>query len=145
MDYLFLTDIYEPRDNELLLEIKGGIVANEEVDVYVTSEKSIKGSPVSIDREDPYYQIFFENYVAYHVLNESFAGFDPNDNFVETGSNRLRIFTKSGYMEYILKETFANDIFPNEMKHYGLYTENHVVHIIAFKDPVIEMKIPERS
>jgi hypothetical protein len=142
IDALFLTDIYEPRKNSLLLEVKGSVIADEGTDVYITSEKSLKGHRVSIDEKAPYFVIFFENYVAYHVLNESFSTPDPNDEFIKIGHNRLRVFTKSGYMEYILKETIANDIFPNEMKHYGLYTEHHVIHIITFKDPIIEMKIP---
>ncbi|SMD00322.1 hypothetical protein SAMN04488101_10820 [Pedobacter nyackensis] len=123
IDTLFLTDIYEPRKNSLLLEVKGSVVADEETEVYV---------------------ILFKNYIAYHVLNENFSVPDPNDEFIKIGHNRLRLFTKSGYMEYILKETLANDMFPNEMKHYGLYTEHHVIHIIAFKDPIIEMKVPNR-
>lgn len=144
IDFLFLTNIYEPGDNELLLEVKGGLVANEERDVYVTAEKSIKAHSVSIDNEAPYYSLFFDNYVAYQVLNESFAAGSEKDVYEMVGPRRrLVVFSESGYMDYILKETFADDIFPGEMKHYGIFTEDHVVHVIAFKDPLIEMKMPE--
>lgn len=108
IDYLFLTDIYEPDENELLLQVKGAVVADAETEVYVTAEKTIRANALSIDRNAPCFEIYFENYVAYHVLNESFSGSAPDDQFEKVGFCRFRVFSRSEYMEYILKTTFAD-------------------------------------
>jgi hypothetical protein len=142
-DHLFLTNIYEPNDNSLLLQVKGSVTAEQETDVYVTAEKSIRARAVSIDENAPYYEIYFKHYVSYHVLNESYAGFSEKNLPDLIGFGRIRVFTTSGYMDYILKETFANQIFPGELKHYAVYTEDHVVHVISPYDPVIEMEMPK--
>lgn len=142
IENLFLTDIYEPGSNKLLIQVKGSVVADKETEVYATAGKSIWAKLISIDEEAPFYEIYFESYVSYHVLNEGFSGYDPDDESETTGFGKFHVFSKSGYMDQIRKSSIADQIFPGEMKHYGLFTENHIIHIIAFKEPEIEMCMP---
>lgn len=76
----------------------------------------------------------------YTVINESYANSNPNDEYVSGDYGTFCIFQKSSYMDFILKETFANDIYPTELKHYGLFAANHIVHIISLHEPKIELK-----
>lgn len=73
----------------------------------------------------------------YTVINESYANSNPN---VSGDYGTFCIFQKSSYMDFILKETFANDIYPTELKHYGLFAANHIVHIISLHEAKIELK-----
>ena len=44
IEFLFLTDLYEPRNNELLIRVKGSIVADEETEAYTEGGTSISQS-----------------------------------------------------------------------------------------------------
>lgn len=82
----------------------------------------------------------FNEYVSYHVMNESYANSNPKDEYFSGNYGTFCIFQKSNYMDFILKETFANQIYPTELKHYGLFAANHIVHIISIHEPKIELK-----
>ena len=124
---LFLTKLYEPTDNSLEIEVRESFTSPLSTDVIV-GEKTIKECSFNIS---------FINYVAYQVLNESFYSFIDNENYVAGKYSTFCIFSESSYLDFILKETYAHEIFPKELRHYGLYCQNHVIHIIALNEPVI--------
>lgn len=139
---VFLTTIFEPNDNELLLEVKKSITSNVEVEVKV-GDKILSGCrAVSIDESGTYFTISFKNYVSYHVINESYANSNPTDEYDCGDYATFCIFHKSSYMEFILDQTFANDMYPGELVHYGLFAENHIVHVISMNEPKIEIQQP---
>ncbi len=136
---VFLTKIYEPNENELLLEVKKSITSDFEVDVQV-GNKVLSGKRVSTDESGSYFTISFDNYVSYHVINESYANSNPKDEYVFGDFGTFRIFQKSKYMDFILNQTFANEIAQGELVHYGLFAESHIVHIISMHEPKIEIQ-----
>lgn len=137
---IFLTNSYEPEDNKLLLEVKNSTTSNVEVDVQI-GDKQLSGcKEITIDETGTFFTIMFNDYISYHVINESYANSNPKDEYVSGDYGTFCIFQKSSYMDFILKETFANDIYPTELKHYGLFAANHIVHIISMDEPKIELK-----
>lgn len=137
---IFLTNLYEPEDNKLLLEVKNSTTSNVEVDVQI-GDKQLSGcKEITIDETGTFFTIMFNDYISYHVINESYANSNPKDEYVSGDYGTFCIFQKSSYMDFILKETFANDIYPTELKHYGLFAANHIVHIISMDEPKIELK-----
>ena len=137
---VFLTNLYEPEDNKLLLEVKNSTTSNFEVNVQI-GDKQLSGcKEITIDETGTFFTILFNDYVSYHVINESYTNSNPNDEYVSGDYGTFCIFEKSSYMDFILKETFANDIYPTELKHYGLFAANHIVHIISLHEPKIELK-----
>jgi hypothetical protein len=72
------------------------------------------------------------------VINESYDNSNPTDEYVYGDYRTFCIFQKSNYMDFILSQTFANEIYPGELIHYGLFAENHIVHIISLHEPKIE-------
>ena len=136
---VFLTNIYEPDDNELFLEVRKSTISDFEVDVAV-GDKLLSGCrEVSIDETGSYFTILFSTYVSYHVINESYANSNPKDEYIPVNFRTFRCFQKSSYMDFILEQTFADVIYPGELMHYGLFAENHVVHIISMQEPKIEL------
>lgn len=134
---LFLTKLYKPTDNSLEIEVGEPFTSPVSTNVVV-GEKTIKDCyKVSVNEYGVSFRISFANYVAYQVLNESFYNFNNNDNYVAGKYSTFCIFSKSSYLDFILKETYANAIHSGELKHYALYCLNHIVHIIAFNEPVI--------
>ncbi|WP_423148127.1 hypothetical protein [Rubrolithibacter danxiaensis] len=134
---LFLTKLHEPSDNSLEIEVRESFTSPLSTDVVV-GEKTIKDCyEVSINEYGTSFNISFINYVAYQVLNESFYSFRENENYVAGKYSTFCIFSESSYLDFVLKETYADEIFPKELRHYGLYCQNHIVHIIALNEPEI--------
>ncbi len=87
---------------------------------------------------DLVYEIVFEHYILYQMRNESFTSLDKYE--VRKG-NWLLIFEKSRLLDhiadyvdhYILDSVYSRD----EIRHYGIYTENHILDVISVKPPAV--------
>lgn len=136
----FLTDIHEPNDNSIFLEIKKSTTSDVVQNIMVGKIGLNEKRRIEVDKKSEYFTIQFDGYVSYHVIEEGFINFQDNKDEYKAGEfSVFRVYSKSSYLDFILKETIANDIFPDEMKHYGLYCMNHVVHIISLTEPKIEL------
>ena len=82
----------------------------------------------------------WEHYVAYCVLNESFAS-PPNDEDVYTGKS-FRIYSKSGFRQYISRSTFATEEYPGPMQHYEVCCQDHVINVISTQPPTVTQTGP---
>ena len=85
---------------------------------------------------DNVFEIVFENYIIYQCRNESYTTYDDRE--IRKG-NYLIIFEKSQLLNYYKDVIFDCD-FDNEKqnrKHYGIYTENHIIDVISNDQPVI--------
>ncbi len=134
--YLFLDRIVEPQDNFLEIYINAGIVSRIAEDVIIGKINIGPARAIKVTNESARYKIFFEQaIVAYNITNESFAPYKEKDAW--TGE-LARGYSKSTYLDYILENTIANSIFPDELKHYGFVCQNHVIDIIAFSAPIVK-------
>jgi hypothetical protein len=134
---LFLTALYEPSDNSLSIEVTESFRSPVPEDVIIGQKVMKDCHKVSVNEYGTSFDIFFINYVAYQVVNESFYNFNDNSNYVAGKYATFCVFSESSYLDFILKETYAHVIFPGELKHYGLYCPNHIIHIISMDEPVI--------
>jgi hypothetical protein len=142
---MYLINFYEPKDNALLLEISECTTSEVREDILIGDKVLSNSHLVSIDKNGTKFNIAFQHYVSYQVMNESYLNFNDWDEY-ETGKyNTFCIFKKSRYMDFILNETIADYIYPGELKHYGLYCHNHVVHIISTIEPRIEIITPPNN
>lgn len=82
------------------------------------------------------YEIIFPTYVAYSVVNESFASVDDSEVF--TG-HLFRSYSKSRFLGYVGVATFASDDFPGKLRHYGVNCLNHFVDIVSATEPIISV------
>ncbi|MFD2873683.1 hypothetical protein ACFS5N_14450 [Mucilaginibacter ximonensis] len=76
------------------------------------------------------YNIHFNNYAAYCVIDESYRK--------QAGDNAalFRTFTQSNYLDFLQLDTTTGDPIA-ELKHYAFYCLNHIIHVAAFEEPVI--------
>lgn len=132
---VFLSNIKEFQENKLVLEVKqsmGDGLPHQE------DKREIQGREEDlIDQSETFFTISFERYVSYHVINESYAKPNPLTEYVAGDYSTFCILPRSTYMNYILQETFANEIHPSELRHYCLFAANHVVQVISMYEPSI--------
>ena len=92
-----------------------------------------KAYPVLIDYNE-IYEITFESYIMYQTRNESFAYLDENSKVL---GEYFTIIKNSSYLKMVKSITFYNDIFDDKYMHYGIFSWNHVIDIIAAEEPKI--------
>lgn len=84
------------------------------------------------------YEIVFDDYVIYQSRNESYTVWDDYE--IRRG-NYLIIFEKSRLLDYyenVLFDFDDEETKREKRKHYGIYTENHILDVISNSEPRIQ-------
>jgi hypothetical protein len=137
--YLFLTGIQELGGNRLRIVVQEGRQAGKPKAITVGASSIPDCVPIEVTSESAFFEIQWPNYIAYAVLNESYAC-QPEAGQSYTGK-RLRIYTKSHFMDYLLLSTFATDEFPGPLRHYEICCEDQLVNVVSTSSPTIMMTV----
>ena len=92
--------------------------------------------PVGADMDQVYERVF-ENYILYQMRNESYTSWDEYE--VRKG-RYLIVFERSRLLDYYEDAIFdfdSEETRKTQRKHYGIYTENHILDIISNEPPKI--------
>jgi len=140
--YLYMSEIGEPRDNELrivILEAKSGAIgerkAEDEKDEVL---KRILETCAPIEHRVGcrMFELFWPNYVGYSVRNESYAQSDEYEKF----DGRLLVeYSRSRCLDFLSKATFADSTYPGPLKHWGIFCLNHIIDVVSTFEPEVKM------
>lgn len=137
----FLAKLQEKTENELHITIFGAAVGEE--------DEGARGDPVLdqvladckpiIPDSSRRFDVVFEDYILYQVRNESYAAYDAS---AEGTGTYLMQFEKSRFLDYFLTVTDAcrledGSFYPAPWKHYAIFTQNHVIDVIAQTEPKV--------
>lgn len=75
------------------------------------------GTRIEVTDESAAFEVVWNKYVAYSVMNESFAAADEQERF--TG-NRIRLYSKSRFMDCVARASFACDEYPGPTQHIAV-------------------------
>jgi hypothetical protein len=134
--FLYLVEIGEPRDNVLRLVISEAQQRKTPEDVVIEGFTLTNSHELIADEACTAYEIIFQTYVAYSVVNESFASVDDSEIF--TG-HLFRTYSKSRFLDYIGVASFASNDFPGPLQHYGVNCLNHFIDIVSAANPIISI------
>ena len=91
--------------------------------------------PIEVSDSSARYEIVFDDYIAYAVTNESFAG-----GIEEKFEGRLaRVYSKSAFLNYIGQGTFATEEYPGPFVHYGFCCLNQIIDVVSERPPVVKL------
>ena len=142
-DFAFVLKI-EDKDNELKILFSGACEGEKGSDIDTelndTIIESLADSFPVYPNPNEIYEITFTAYITYQVRNESYSSYDENE--IRSGK-WLILFEKSKFLDYFQNVTDCcqfedNSFYPGEWKHYGVYSENHIIDIISHKKPIIK-------
>jgi len=143
--YLYMDSISEPQDNCLRLVI---LEATRDVlpgQMAGPAEVTALPGPFSAARPILHgtgcriFEIVWESYIGYAVQNESFHVPEPKES---EGEGRLFVrYTKSVYLDYLAKVTFASADFPGPFVHWGIYCLNHTIEVASMAAPEITISV----
>lgn len=139
----FLKELKEEMENELHLVILSAAVGeNAETDDSfgdTSLEEILADCKPIVLNPSVKFDILFEDYIIYQVRNESYTSYDDSE---ERRGVYLLEFNKSGFLDYLSSATDAchlkdGSFYPGPWKHYGVYTQNHIVDVIAQEEPKV--------
>jgi hypothetical protein len=143
VSYLFLSRLFEPRDNSLTIileeaisnkaksgpkQLPGGIIFEDSCPIEPTSDCRV-------------FTLHWKNYVSYCVTEEMVGSCGKYEDEEYTGK-LLRIYSKSHFLEFIAKDTGAHS---EEYRHYKIACLNHVIDIVSTSTPELRSLSREES
>lgn len=134
--YLYLTEIGEPMDNVLRVVIEQASAGEEERDVKIGTAIVSGCRDITSDEKCFAYEVIFESYITYSVMNESFSFVDKSE--IYTG-NLFRTYSKSHFLDYVKVATLASEEYPGVFRHYEIVALNHIVEIVSVDLPKINV------
>ena len=136
---LYLTEIGEPSDNRLRIVVGEGLLGASER-IKAAGVDLGEGRPIVLTGESRFFELNWDDYVAYAVRNESFWAAEPEEPpFVKHLSRRFN----SAFLQFVSTTTFADDDYPGPLQHWALATLNHCVDVVSVQPPrVVAINIP---
>ena len=133
----FVISINDDTDNQLSIDIALPAPTSEKTNYANPTLNKILANAVPIAPNlGAIYRITFESYIIYQCRNESYTCYDNT----EIGKGKyLIVFEKSKLLDYYESVLFDFDTesTKSQRKHYGIYTENHIIDVIANEPPTI--------
>ena len=145
----FLISLSDGPDEELRLVIAASEICSsgDSSDCFSSDENHISAelgrlfekSCSAVPKNSCMYMICFHDYIIYQIRNESFCSSDPCE--VRQG-RYLILFEESGLLSLLPVITDAQQLsdgtyYPGKWKHYGVYTQRHIIDIVSHKAPQI--------
>ncbi|BBM00131.1 hypothetical protein [Microbulbifer sp. GL-2] len=94
-----------------------------------------ESKPIEVTDSSARYEIIFEDYIAYAVTNESYAG-----GIEEKFEGRLaRVYSESAFLNYIGQGTFATTEYPGPFVHYGFCCLNQIIDVVSEEPPMVKL------
>lgn len=134
--YLFLSGIFELKDNALCLLIEEAKPSNISEDVTILNVTLHGVRKVEHDDTCRVFEVSWERYICYSVVNESFAHVHKPDTY--TGQ-RVRLYSESPFLEYVRSATFASNDNPDPYKHFSIVCENHIIEVTSPTEPQVRL------
>lgn len=135
VEYVDVTEIREPEQNALRLVVK-------EMSLNRTSAMRPPpplddAIPIEHQSNDLCFEITWDRYDVYQVLNESFdSGNGPEEAYE---GNLFRKYIKSRYLRFV-GDAFENVRFLDpEHQHWAIVGQNRIVHVISSAEPLIRV------
>jgi hypothetical protein len=132
--FLFLVDLREVGHNTLHVQVAEGRPVGPPKSVKVANTEISDCTAIEITDESRVFEIIWQGYVGYSVLNESYA--TPSDEDRGEG-NRFGIYSKSRFIQFMSEATFAYDDDPGPMRHYRVGCEDQILHVLAVAPPTV--------
>jgi|GEM_PF-2617924 len=128
---LLVTKIFEPEENQLLIEVCTGGVSKIKEDLSI---QELNLGPVNRvifeDTFDNTYFIYFDGYISYFVLDASYDLGITGD----FSGNRIREYKNSAFIKFCKAETLGFQIYDEkELRHYVIVSARHIINVLTIR------------
>jgi hypothetical protein len=139
-DYLLLREIAEPEENTLRLLLEEASPERQETTIEVAGTMITGGHRVLSNERSRCFELLWDGYIAYSVINESYCAADQNE--TSDGGRHCRIYSESRFLDFLSRATFAKPEYPGPFKHASVLCENHIVDVASTTAPRVRSLPP---
>jgi hypothetical protein len=139
--YLYLREVGEPRDNQLRVVVEEAGTDPSPQSRTIAGVPFTELHPIESNENSRLFEVIWEHYIAYNVLNESYARVDEYD--LAQSGKLMRIYSRSHFLDYLGLASIASKDHPGPFVHYGLICLNHVIDVACQTPPTINMLRPK--
>ena len=140
--YLSVLEVGENHEEEFRILIaeaqsseKSNLISADQEPDEAIRELLNSSRSIEVTESSCIYEIRFESYIIYSVIDESFTSADPTDIYE---GNLARVYLKSAFLEYVSKSTFATEEYPGPFKHYGFCCLDHIIDVASEEPPKVK-------
>ena len=134
--YLYLRSIEEPEVNSVRLVLEEARSSDETENLEISNVVLGPVSRIIHDDACRVFEVVWESYISYAVTNESFQHGDEPETF---SGQRFRRYTRSPFLEYIARATFASSDHPGPFEHIGVTCLNHGIDVVSTEAPRVRL------
>src|SRR5215472_1377912 len=132
--YLFLEQLAEPRRNALRMQVSEGTVSEASVPFQIGGKSFGEAFPVEINPDCAKYELTWNSYVLYQVLNEIYG--IPDGAAVGITRRLTRVYEKSGLLEFVLSGSGISVGSNARLLHFEVVCADHVIDVISSEAPL---------
>jgi hypothetical protein len=143
VQYLYLRELSEPRDNSLKIVVEEAIVNNSgfvKSELLELPELALireSASPIESVEGCKMFELHWKRYAAYLVTEELVGSNAENGYDDERYSGRvLRVYSQSHFLAHVARDT-GRHIEP--LQHYKLVCLNHLIDVAAYAPPEVRL------
>jgi hypothetical protein len=138
--YLYLREVGEPHDNQLrvVVEEAGTNPSPESRTIMGVNFTDLHA--IESNENSRLFEIIWDHYIAYNVMNESYARADEYD--VAKSGRLMKTYSRSHFLDYLALVSIASEDHPGPFIHYGLICLNHVIDVACSDPPAINLLRP---
>ncbi len=134
-EYIFLDLLTEPNENSLRVVIEEARASGPVTTLDFGGDHKIQGvRAIETTYVCASFEIVWPTYIAYAVRNESYVSMDETEKW---NGRLFCIYTKSHFLDFVHKSTFAREDFLGPMRHWGIKCLNHIIDVISVEEPKI--------
>ena len=139
--YLYLRQLGEPQDNQLRVVVEEADASPFPESREVAGSKFSEVCPIESTGNSRLFEVVWEHYIAYNVMNESYCRVDPYD-IIQSGK-LMRIYSRSRFLDFLALASIASKDWPGPFIHYVLICLNHVIDVACPNPPTIRLIRPK--
>ena len=138
----FLVSLEENRENELHIVLSAAVVGENTPDMTdgltaPVADVVSKCSPILPGNK--MIDIRFDNYIMYHVRNESYVSLDRTE---ARHGKYLCVFAESKLLDYLgaacaVQRGENGSTYPGPWRHYGIRTQNQIIDVVSHFEPMV--------
>jgi hypothetical protein len=140
VNYLYLRELSEPRDNSLRIVADEAILNRPAAlpissDVPELAQIVTDYSPIESTEDCKGFELLWKHYIAYLVTEECVGSCGRYDDENYTGK-LLRVYTKSHFLDHLARDTGGH---AEPLVHFKLICLNHLIDIASSFPPEIRL------
>jgi hypothetical protein len=140
--YLYLREVGEPRDNQLRVVVEEAGTGPFPESRTVAGVAFTELHAIESNENSRLFEIIWEHYIAYNIMNESYARVDDYD--VAQSGKLMKIYSRSHFLDYLALASIASEDYPGPFRHYCLICLNHVIDVACSTPPTINLLRPKQ-